>query len=65
MGCAWLQAMFQRHIDAEALLQLLDAPRATLLGPKAFLHRMHRLCLDQPQHIVLPEGLDRRIVQVC
>ena len=59
-----VQELFQRHVDAEALLAALDAPRQAALNPKGFSHRLHHACLAQPQHIVLPEGLDRRVVQV-
>lgn len=60
-----MQAIFRQHVDEEAILAALDAPRHVLLGPKAFMHRMHTTCRAEPQRIVLPESLDRRVVQVC
>lgn len=57
------QALFHRHVDADALLAALNAPRHTALTPKGFMHRLHQSCLHSPQRIVLPESLDPRIMQ--
>ena len=62
--CA-LQDLFQQHADVDALCAALDAPRPTELGPRAFQHRINKLCLAQPQTIVLPEATDQRVLKAC
>ena len=59
-----MQELFQAHVDIEALCGALDVPKSTELHPKGFQHRINRLCLAQPQTIVLPEAEDLRIIKV-
>ena len=57
------QELFQAHVDLDALCGALDLPRSAELHPKGFQQRTNRLCLAQPQSIVLPEGGDPRIIK--
>ena len=59
-----MQELFQAHVDIEALCGALDVPKSTELHPKGFQHRINRLCLAQPQTIILPEAEDLRIIKV-
>mmetsp|Transcript_19763 Transcript_19763/g.42939 ORF Transcript_19763/g.42939 Transcript_19763/m.42939 type:complete len:805 (-) Transcript_19763:957-3371(-) len=55
--------LFDKYIDANALIQRLQSkPRTSQLTPKMFQHNIKALCLNSPQHIVLPEALDKRIL---
>ena len=58
-----VQDLFQAHVDVDALCAAINAPRPTELTPKGFQHRISRLCLAQPQTIVLPEATDQRVLK--
>ena len=57
-----------RHIDANALVATLQNHSALLpsrVTPKLFQYNMKNACLNNPQHVVLPEvGGGRVCVQV-
>ncbi|KAK9835702.1 hypothetical protein WJX74_006259 [Apatococcus lobatus] len=54
--------LFERHVDAEALATELAAPQDQRLTPKMFMHQIMQQCLEKPQNIVLPEGMDKRVL---
>ena len=58
----------RRHIDANALVATLQNHSALLpsrVTPKLFQYNMKNACLNNPQHVVLPEvGGGRVCVQV-
>ncbi|KAK9820016.1 hypothetical protein WJX72_005170 [[Myrmecia] bisecta] len=54
--------LFHRHVDMTALRQRLAAPGPPRLTPKMFQYRIIQKCLAQPQHIVLPEAMDNRVL---
>jgi hypothetical protein len=55
-----LQALFDKHFDANTLVAGLEKEEATItsrnvMTPKMFAHMVKIKCMDNPQHIVLPE----------
>lgn len=56
------KSLFMANINMEVIASQLALPKAPKMTPKQFIHRLHAECKANPQHIVLPEGLDRRIL---
>jgi hypothetical protein len=44
------------------LVESLQRPATTRVTPKMFTYNIKTTCAARPQHIVLPEGLDKRIL---
>ncbi|WP_200810935.1 phosphate acetyltransferase [Demequina sp. NBRC 110057] len=58
-------SMFDRHVDADALLALLDVARTDVVTPLMFEHDLLDRARSARQHIVLPEGSDDRILRAA
>ncbi|MFV0285998.1 MAG: phosphate acetyltransferase, partial [Demequina sp.] len=58
-------SMFERHVDAEAMLALLDVARTDVVTPLMFEHDLLDRARSERQHIVLPEGSDDRILRAA
>ncbi len=44
------------------LMESLQRPASSRVTPKMFTYNIKTTCAANPQHIVLPEGLDKRIL---
>ncbi|KAL3156629.1 hypothetical protein ABBQ38_000914 [Trebouxia sp. C0009 RCD-2024] len=53
---------FAKYVDVNSMAERLAAPKATRLTPKAFMHSITQKCQANPQHIVLPESGDKRVL---
>ncbi|MCD1571167.1 phosphate acetyltransferase [Agromyces mediolanus] len=58
-------ALFEKHIDAEALLELLDVARTDVVTPLMFEYGLLERARRVKKHIVLPEGYDDRILRAA
>jgi phosphate acetyltransferase len=56
-------ALFEQHVDAEVLLQRLELNPPMVVTPLMFEYGLLDRARQQPQHIVLPEGGDDRILR--
>jgi phosphate acetyltransferase len=56
---------WSRHVDEKELLERLALPRPTQMTPLRFLHELIERARSQRRHIVLPEGLDVRILRAA
>lgn len=54
-----------RHVDEAELLARMAIPRPTRMTPLRFLHELIERARTQRKHIVLPEGLDVRILRAA
>ncbi|KAG2450893.1 hypothetical protein HYH02_004725 [Chlamydomonas schloesseri] len=54
--------LFDKCIDANAVVTGLQKSRPTRVTPKMFQHTMKAMCRTSPQHIVLPESVDKRVL---
>jgi phosphate acetyltransferase len=54
--------LFARHVDANVVASQLALPKKKKLTPGMFKHTISEICKADPQHIVLPEGTDRRVL---
>jgi phosphotransacetylase len=59
--------LFDRHIDARALVARLERLAASSaqtrrVTPKMFMYRLTEAVVRDPQHVVLPEGTDARVL---
>ncbi len=59
------KALFEEHIDAAALLRLLDVEHTDVVTPLMFQYGLIELARVSPQRIVLPEGDDDRILRAA
>lgn len=64
------KAMFDTHFDANALVAGIEREEALITSdrrvtPKMFAHSIKTRCLSDPQHIVLPEGAEPRIIKAA
>lgn len=64
------KALFDRYIDANSLVLGLEKEEATVLKskrvtPKMFAHSVKQKCIANPQRIVLPEGLEPRVIKAA
>ncbi len=57
--------LFERHVDAAALLTLLDVARTDVVTPLMFEWDLLDRARQTRQHIVLPEGDDDRILRAA
>jgi phosphate acetyltransferase len=58
-------AMFERHVDAAALLGVLDVARTDVVTPLMFEFDLLDRARSSKRHIVLPEGGDDRILRAA
>ncbi|GIL76328.1 hypothetical protein Vretimale_5892 [Volvox reticuliferus] len=54
--------LFERHIDVNAVVAGLQRKRPNRMTPKMFAHSLQSMCRADPQHIVLPESVDKRVL---
>jgi phosphate acetyltransferase len=58
-------ALFDRHVDGEALLDQLEVSRSSAVTPLMFEHQLVDEAVAQRKHIVLPEGTEERILRAA
>ena len=58
-------ALFEDHVDSEVLLRMLDVSRSDVVTPLMFEYDLLDRARSSPQHIVLPEGDDDRILRAA
>lgn len=58
-------ALFEQHIDAQRLLDLLDVARPDVVTPIMFEYQLLERARGARKHIVLPEGYDDRILRAA
>jgi phosphate acetyltransferase len=58
-------ALFEQHVDSEVLLQRLELNPSTVVTPLMFEYGLLDRARQHPQHIVLPEGSDDRILRAA
>ncbi|MEE6280728.1 phosphate acetyltransferase [Georgenia sp. MJ170] len=56
---------FEQHVDAEAVLAVLDVPRSNVVTPLMFESELLERARGDRKHIVLPEGTDDRILRAA
>ncbi|MGJ4846290.1 phosphate acetyltransferase [Leifsonia sp. Le1] len=59
------QALFERHVDADALLTRLDVSPRDVVTPLMFEYDLLERARAADKHIVLPEGEDDRILRAA
>ncbi len=58
--------LFDRYINANLLVERLDAQaESTIITPKMFMHGLTKRCQQSPQHIILPESSDKRVLKAA
>ncbi|AYY14423.1 phosphate acetyltransferase [Actinobacteria bacterium YIM 96077] len=57
--------LFDEHVDEEALLDLVDVAESSAVTPLMFEHRLVDRARQHRRHIVLPEGVDERILRAA
>lgn len=57
--------LFDKYVHANALVERLSSLREAAMTPKLFMHNLTKRCQENPQHIILPESLDKRILQAA
>ena len=58
-------ALYEKHVDASALLDLLEVSRTDVVTPLMFEYGLLERARANPKHIVLPEGDDDRILRAA
>ncbi|HWK28622.1 MAG TPA: phosphate acetyltransferase [Solirubrobacter sp.] len=58
-------ALFETHVDGEALLDRIDVARSDVVTPLMFEYTLLDRARAQPRHIVLPEGTDERVLRAA
>ena len=58
-------ALFEKHVDGEALLAALDVPRVEVVTPLMFEYGLLDRARSDRRHVVLPEGKDDRILRAA
>ena len=58
-------ALFERHVDADALLARLNVSRHDVVTPLMFEYDLIERAREAKKHIVLPEGEDDRILRAA
>ena len=58
-------ALFEQYVDAGVLLERLDVSRTDVVTPLMFEYDLLDRARSNPQHIVLPEGGDDRILRAA
>lgn len=64
------KALFDRYIDANSVVIGLEKEEASVLKskritPKMFAHSIKQRCIKNPQRIVLPEGMEPRVIKAA
>ncbi|GIL65714.1 hypothetical protein Vafri_19393 [Volvox africanus] len=54
--------LFEQYVDANAVVAELQRIKPTRMTPKMFMHTLKTMCRESPQHIVLPESEDKRVL---
>ncbi|GLC39613.1 hypothetical protein PLESTB_001956600 [Pleodorina starrii] len=54
--------LFEQYVDANSVVAELQRSRPNRMTPKMFMHQLKSMCSANPQHIVLPESEDRRVL---
>jgi len=57
-----VRALFDRHVDEEALLAAIELPRAEIRTPSMFEHQLMQMARRDMKRIVLPESTDDRVL---
>lgn len=57
-----VRALFDRHVDEEALLTAIELPRAEIRTPSMFEHQLMQMARRDVKRIVLPESTDDRVL---
>ena len=57
-----VRALFDRHVDEEALLAAIELPRAEIRTPSMFEHQLMQMARRDVKRIVLPESTDDRVL---
>ena len=61
-----LQHLVAKHLNLDSLSEALQTQLAeTIVTPKRFMHNINRACERAPQHIVLPEGMEPRVLRAA
>ncbi len=61
-----VQHLVEKHLKLDSLNEALETQQAeTIVTPKRFMHNINRACEAQPQHIVLPEGMEPRVLRAA
>ncbi len=58
-------ALFEDHVDGDALLAALDVPRPSVVTPLMFEYTLLDRARSDGKHIVLPEGTDDRVLRAA
>ena len=58
-------ALFDKHVDADALLALLEVAPSTVVTPLMFEYLLLERARSERRHIVLPEGGDDRVLRAA
>jgi phosphate acetyltransferase len=58
-------ALFEKHVDADHLLGMLDVRRSDVVTPLMFEYELMQRARANRKHIVLPEGDDDRVLQAA
>jgi phosphate acetyltransferase len=58
-------ALFEQHVDASTLLELLNVATTTVMTPLMFEYALLERARSNRRHIVLPEGDDDRILRAA
>jgi phosphate acetyltransferase len=58
-------ALFEQHVDASTLLELLNVATTTVMTPLMFEYGLLERARSHRRHIVLPEGEDDRILRAA
>ncbi|MEE3851506.1 phosphate acetyltransferase [Gordonia sp. LSe1-13] len=57
--------LMERHIDPEAVLKVLDVRAPSVVTPQMFEYGLIARARSEPQHVVLPEGDEDRILRAA
>eukprot|EP00891_Asterochloris_glomerata_P000462 jgi/Astpho2/462/Aster-03507 len=57
-----VKASLPSHINFEPMAAQIMAPKERKMTPKMFAYQLTQRCLQNPQHIVLPESGDKRVL---
>ncbi len=61
-----VKSLVEQHVDAAPILARAAAGRdETRVTPKQFMHRIVDMARRQPRHIVLPEGVEERVLRAA
>ena len=61
-----MQHLVAKHVQLDSLCQAVQTQQVeSVVTPKRFMHHINRLCEDHPQRIVLPEGMEARVLRAA